>query len=146
MIKTALVSGSIAAVATSLVAALCGRAATGSYAAPLNATSHIAWGERAARRDDASLQYTGTGLALNWGACLFWALAYESLRRAGPPPARAALVSAAAYVVDYHVVPRRLTPGFELRLGKAGLAAIYAALTLGLCARDAVTGEISTRG
>lgn len=145
MIKAALLSGSIAAVATSVVAALCGRAATGSYAAPLNATSHIAWGEQAARRDDASLQYTGTGLVLNWGACVFWALAYESIPQ-GAPPARAALVSAAAYVVDYHVVPRRLTPGFELRLGKVGLAAIYAALTLGLCARDAVTGGISARG
>ena len=51
-------------------------------------------------------------------------------------PARGAATSAIAYVVDYHVVPRRLTPGFELRLPGAALAGIYAAMALGLAARD----------
>jgi hypothetical protein len=48
----------------------------------------------------------------------------------------AAAVSSAAYVTDYYVVPRRLTPGFELRLPGSALALIYAALALGLSARD----------
>jgi hypothetical protein len=45
-------------------------------------------------------------------------------------------VSAAAYITDYHFVPRRLSPGFELRIPPAALAAIYAALALGLASKD----------
>ena len=41
-----------------------------------------------------------------------------------------------AYVVDYHVVPRRLTPGFELRVPRRALAAVYGALAVGLALRD----------
>jgi hypothetical protein len=48
-------------------------------------------------------------------------------------------VSALAYLTDYHVVPKRLTPGFELRLPGGALAAAYAALALGLSARDLVS-------
>jgi hypothetical protein len=46
------------------------------------------------------------------------------------------VVSAAAYVTDYHVVPKRLTPGFELRVPRLALAGVYAALALGLSLRD----------
>jgi hypothetical protein len=67
---------------------------------------------------------------------VFWALFYEALADRMAPLARGAAVSALAYVVDYHVVPRRLTPGFEMRLGRPALAAIYAALAFGLSARD----------
>jgi hypothetical protein len=54
---------------------------------------------------------------------------------------RGAAVSAAAYVTDYHLVPRRLTPGFELRLPRLALAPIYAALAVGLSLRDLLTGS-----
>lgn len=136
----ALISGTAAGVATALVATLAGRRAAGSYAAPLNATSHVVWGDAAARKNTASLKHTATGFSLNHGACVFWALFYEWF--AGPRPAMsravtsAAAVAAAAYVTDYHIVPQRLTPGFELRLPGKSLALIYAALALGLCARD----------
>jgi hypothetical protein len=136
LLERALVSGSIAAAAVSLVVAVAGRRATGSSAAPLNATSHFLWGERAAREDGVSLKYTATGFAANYGASVFWALFYEALPPRMPPLARGAAVSALAYVTDYHVVPKRLTPGFELRLPAGALAAAYAALALGLAARD----------
>ena len=136
----ALVSGTLAAAAVSLVASLAGRREAGSYAAPLNATSHFLWGERAARKNTLSWKYTGVGFAANYGASIFWALFYEALKGRSRSPARAlasgAAVSAAAYVTDYHVVPKRLTPGFERRLPVAALAAIYVALALGLSARD----------
>jgi hypothetical protein len=135
VIARALISGGVAAIATTLVAALAGRRATGSYAAPLNATSHFLWGDVAARKNPLSLKYTGVGLAANAGACVFWAVFYESLgkRRA---LRNGALVSGLAYVTDYYLVPRRLTPGFELRLGRGALFAIYAALAVGLSGRD----------
>ena len=135
MIVRALISGGLAAAATTLVAAVAGRRFVGSYAAPLNATSHFLWGDKAARKNGVSLRYTAVGLAANAGACVFWALLYEALSKRRPIR-NAALVSAAAYVTDYYVVPCRLTPGFELRLPGRALAAIYGALTLGLSARD----------
>lgn len=132
----ALVSGTIAAAAVTLAVGVAGRRRAGSAAAPLNATSHLLWGDEAARHDGYSMKYTATGFAANHAAAVFWALFYEALPRQLPALARGAAVSALAYVVDYHVVPRRLTPGFELRLPRASLAAVYAALALGLSLRD----------
>ncbi len=48
----------------------------------------------------------------------------------------AAGVAAAAYLIDYHVIPKRLTPGFEKRLSGKSMCAIFAALAIGLAARD----------
>lgn len=139
----ALVSGTLAAGAVTLVASLVTRRAAGSSAAALNATSHFLWGERAGREDAYSMKYTATGAVANYGASIFWALFYEMLAgRTGRTRPRAlldgALVSAAAYVTDYHIVPKRLTPGFEMRLPRAALAGVYVALALGLSARDLI--------
>lgn len=139
LLQRALVSGSLAAAAVTLAVAVAGRRAAGSSTAPLNATSHFLWGERAGREDGYSVKYTATGFAANYGASVFWALFYEALPRGMPPLARGAAVSALAYLTDYHVVPKRLTPGFELRLPGGALAAAYAALALGLSARDLVS-------
>ncbi len=57
----ALVSGTIAATAVTLVASFAARRATGSSAAALNATSHFLWGERAGRENAYSMKYTATG-------------------------------------------------------------------------------------
>jgi hypothetical protein len=138
----ALVSGTLAAAAVTIVASMASRRATGTYPAVINATSHALWGDKAADQDDYSWKYTATGLVTNYGASIFWALLYEVLapRRRQASAAEAALlgaaVSAAAYVTDYHLVHKRLTPGFELRLPRFALAPIYAALAFGLCARD----------
>ena len=144
MLGRALVSGTLAAAAVTAVAALASRRVTGSHASALNAVSHFLWGEGAARRNAVSVKYTGVGLAANYGASVLWAALYELLGKKRTP-ARAlrdgALVSAAAYVVDYHVVPKRFTPGFELRLPGRALAGIYAALALGLALRDAVSAS-----
>lgn len=145
-ITRALVSGTIAAAGTTLVAALAGRRRAGSYVAPINATSHVIWGDEAGQENVASLKYTGTGLLLNHGASIFWALFYEMLA-GGVRIARGralldgVLVSAVAYIIDYHIVPKRLTPGFEKRLPGKALTQIYAALAAGLCVRDLLTRE-----
>lgn len=146
-LSRALISGTVAAATTALVAAMSGRRQTGSYAAPLNATSHVLWGEDATWRNNATLKYTGTGLLLTHGAAIFWAALYEKLfgRNARARPAsplitlaRAGLVSAAAYLTDYHVVPRRLTPGYERRLSGRALAGVFAALAIGIAGRDLI--------
>lgn len=91
------------------------------------------------------MKYTGVGFLVNYGASMLWALVYEVLgRRKRRSRVRAlrdgALVSAIAYGVDYHVVPRRFTPGFELRLPTRALAAVYASLAAGLALRDMYRG------
>ena len=141
-------SGTLAAAAVTLVASIASRRATGAYASALNATSHFLWGDRAARRHAYSWKYTGIGFAANYGASVFWALFYELLGRGKQRNAKralraGALVSALAYVVDYHVVPKRLTPGFELRLPRRALAGVYAALGVGLALRDVYRGRLS---
>jgi hypothetical protein len=145
IVSRALVSGTLAAAAVTLVASLAARRATGSSAAALNATSHFLWGGRAGRQDEYSVKYTGTGFIANYGASVFWALFYEALggskhRRAGRALLDGALISAAAYVTDYHVVPKRLTPGFDMSVPRAALAFVYAALALGLSVRDLCSG------
>jgi hypothetical protein len=140
----ALVSGSLAAAAAAATAAWLGRRQTGSYAAPLNATSHVVWGEEATWRNRATLKYTGTGLLLTHGSGVFWAILYEKLfgrgkwqtTRPAAALAGAGAISLLAYLVDYHLVPRRLTPGYERRVSDRGLAAIFAALAAGMAARD----------
>ena len=105
-------------------------------------TSHVLWGENTAEQNDYSREVYATRLVTNYGASVFWALLYEALvprrRRSGVHEAAlfGTTVSAIAYVTDYHFVPKRLTPGFELRLPRLALASIYAALALGLSLRD----------
>ena len=143
VLRGALINGTVAAVASTAAAVLGARAQAIPIAGPVNAVSHWAWGDTAAARQNrVSVRYTLTGLLTNHAAAVFWALGYELLRpRARPLTpagalARGAAVSAIAYVVDYHVVPRRLTPGYELRLSNRSVALIYGAIALALPLRD----------
>lgn len=124
---------------TAAAVALCGRIENDNAVAPINAISHILWDEDALDKDDWSLKYSVVALALNASANGSWALIYEvcfgKSRADGQtikPITGAIAVALLAYVVDYHVVPPRLTPGFEHRLPRRSLWIIYAALALGL--------------
>jgi hypothetical protein len=134
-----LITSTFAGLGTALVSATMGKTETGSTVAPLNATSHIVWGEREARRNRVDLKHTAVGAVLNVGAMTFWASVQElvfgkRLRRSGPGTSVGvgALMALAAYLVDYHLVPRRFTPGFEKRLSGPALAAIYTGFGTGL--------------
>lgn len=148
-LKRALTSGTLAGIGTLAATVLAGKRETGSYAAPLNATSHIVWGDKAAVQNSASLKYTLTGFILNHAAVIFWAAIYEKFFGMRPaqsgrrqsalrPLAGGAIVSAGAYVTDYYLVPRRLTPGFEKRLSNKSLLIFYGVLALGLAAHDLI--------
>lgn len=136
-VRNTLVSGAISAVTTTAAAALLGKRHGQNPAAPINAISHIPFGEKAARQDKPSLKYTATGALLNSMAVTGWAALLQLLVARKKPSAAQSLaagaaVSAAAYVTDYHVVPKRLTPGFEERLTKKDLGTIYAVLAVSL--------------
>jgi hypothetical protein len=137
--RNALISGTIAGVATALAESLCGKAEHTTAAAPINAVSHIAWGEEAARHQEASFKYTGTGFLLNHAATVMWASLYERwFGRAAEKGhvaealAGGAAVAGLAYLTDYHLVPERFAPGFEKRLSGRSLAVVFGAMALSL--------------
>lgn len=134
-IKNTLLTATVAAVGTTIAALAMGQQENGDPAAPLNATSHILWGDEAAEQDGFSVRYTLVGVALNASAMLGWAalqeLAFGRWAREGSPAralATGSVTSAVAYVTDYHVVPERLTPGLEKRLSPEALTVAYVAL------------------
>jgi hypothetical protein len=145
LLTTALGSSAAAAIATTAAIAACGRREDVSPWAPLNAVSHIAWGDEAALQIAPSWKYSATGIGLNTGAMVLWGAVYtclagRSATRTAPRALAAGITTAAAaYVVDYHVVPERLTPGFEKRLSGGSLFVIFASLAIGLCAGDMLT-------
>jgi hypothetical protein len=134
----ALVIGKWAALATSAALMALGAREKRQPIAPVNAVSHIAWGDEAYEQLAPSVKYSFTGLALNAAAMVSWAVALEVLlgrfarRDATSAVASGAAISALAYVVDYHVVPERLMPGFEKHLSNRSLFAIYVVLALSL--------------
>lgn len=107
-------------------------------ARPINATSHWLWGERDARRDDIDLAHTGVGLLTNQSAALFWGtlfglhLASQPRHDARDIVREAALMGVIASLVDYGLMPKRLTPGWELALSRKSVALGMAATALGL--------------
>jgi hypothetical protein len=130
--------------ATTAVVALCGQVENGKPFAPINAVSHITFGDQALEQEEFSLKYTATGVMLNNSANSTWAALHEMLFGAyqdeGNVPlslAGGALVSAFAYVTDFYVVPKRFTPGFEHKLSPRSLFLVYVvlALVLGLSRR-----------
>lgn len=138
-------TGAAAALATTAAMVAMGRRHDETQWAPINAVSHILYGDEAADHAEPSFTYTATGALLNAGAMVAWGGVYAMLQKAAPRRSAsnaivlAAATAALAYVVDYHVVPERLTPGFEKRLRIDAMAWIYGALALGLAAGAVLT-------
>lgn len=115
---------------------------------PTNSTSHWLHGEGAGQVHKADLAHTGVGYATHHASAVFWALPFEAWLAASPARSaagilgRAAAVAGIAALVDYALVPKRLTPGWEEVLPPRDIAAVYGVLALGL----AIGGLITRRG
>ncbi len=139
LLAHAVAAGSLAGLATTAAVALSGRHETGSGVAPINATSHVLWGDEAGATDAVDVKHTLPGMLINVGAGVFWALVHELVlerlprRDAAATVASGAAVAGLAYVVDYHLIPRRLSPGWELRVSRKSVALGFVALGLSLC-------------
>jgi hypothetical protein len=140
-----------AAAATTAAVAVCGRTEDGNPVAPLNAISHILWGDKAAEQEDADVEHTVAGVALNTAAITGWAGVYELVfgRRARQGDVATAVIGGAAvaglaYVVDYYVVPKRFTPGFEKRLSPASMLAVYATLAVSLPVAGLIESQLGS--
>lgn len=128
-----LFSGSVAAVTTSVVLALRARAEGRHPVQPINATSHWYLGESVGRWRAVDLRHTFGGLVTHHAASLLWAGMFEGLRLWRPrhsPVGDAVAVSALAALVDYAVVPKRLTPGWETVVRPQSIALTYVAMGL----------------
>lgn len=127
--------------------ALCGHAERGSAAGPINGPSQWLWGEAEAHTERTTWRHTATGLAIHHAMSIFWAAAHELACTSSrvKNPTRICVVSAGigalAYVVDYHVAPRRLRPGFRKHLGPRSLFVVYAAFAAGLALTSLTRGK-----
>jgi hypothetical protein len=138
-VRAGLVTGTIASATSTAALAVCGMLENGQPAAPTNAISHWLWGDGATWVSRPTSRHTLTGYAIHHGASVFWGTLYErylaDARRSAPEiVARATFASALACFVDYQLTPRRLRPGFEQRLSRRSLLAVYAAFGAGLAA------------
>jgi hypothetical protein len=153
-IRNGFVSGTVASIASTISLLVLGRVELSETAAPLNGPSQWIWGMRAPFQNHFSFQYTLAGYAIHHAASMFWAILYERLRQhllqgsqeknksiLGP----AAVITTAAYVVDFNLTPGRLTPGFEKRLSKRGLFTVYGTFALGLAAGAWIGARMPSR-
>jgi len=141
VLRTGLIGGTLASVASTAALMACGRREAGSLVAPTNATSHWLWGDKAFEVREPTLRHTGLGYATHHASAIFWALLYAWLHASRRPPqsvtaalASAGAATAVACAIDYTVTPRRLTPGFEHHLSKRSMGIVYGLFAVGLAA------------
>jgi hypothetical protein len=148
LFTNAVISGTAASAVSAAALAVLAKAEGASSLQPINATSHWLHGESAGDVKDLDFKHSGTGLATHHGACLFWATLFETLRATAPDagPVRivrdAAAVSVIAAVVDYGLMPKRLTPGWEGPLPARSVAGGFAGLALGLAVGGLLTSRL----
>ena len=138
--RRASASGSIAGLCAAGAAAYGARREGSTACAPINAVTHCLWPEQAVRERGFSVRHTLLGLGIHQSAAIFWALLFERIVPRAPRKqpiatlAAAAGTAATAYCVDYHFVPKRLTPGFEAHLGPRSMTRVYVGIAVGLAA------------
>ncbi|HET8700313.1 MAG TPA: hypothetical protein VFL97_01415 [Nitrococcus sp.] len=145
--RDSIAPGTAAGLTTLATVAARGSKDTGSAVAPINASSHAIWGDKAASVEAITVRHTVPGVIFNVAGTSWWALVFEKLfgtavdRRGFPAALLGGTATAAlAYLVDYRIVPRRLTPGWEHRVSRSSLfmtlGAMAAGLTIGaMCSR-----------
>jgi hypothetical protein len=142
---SATASGTVAGLVSAAALAALARYEGKGALQPINSTSHWLHGESAARVEQADLAHTAIGFGTHQASAIFWAVLFERWLARRPPrtPAQmlleAAGMSAIAAAVDYGLVPKRITPGWEVVLSPRSLVATYGALAVGLAAGALVT-------
>ena len=138
-VREGLVSGTLAGLFSAVVLVVTGKRETGSAAAAVNAESHWLWGDESLREDRPTMRHTLTGFVTHQLSTVFWATLYSLVRgnRKAVHRVPEALLgglatSVAAAAIDYTLVPKRLTPGFEHRLSKGSMVGVFAAIAGGI--------------
>ncbi len=133
--KRTLVTGCITSAAGLLALLVVSRCEAGSAVAALNGSSQILHGDAALRERRLRARFTLPALLIHHASAHWWAAVHEHPRLAASvrkPAVRAGAVIAFAALLDYGVLPRRLSPGYEGQLSRRGIALVFAALAGGL--------------
>ncbi len=99
--------------------------------AALNCVAHIVDGDDKEQPAEFSPRESRLGIFVNGTAMSAWGVLYEGallVTNTKSSPLTAVLATAAAYVIDYKVVPKRFTPGIEKRLTPKSVLLSYAAM------------------
>ena len=145
------ISGGAAALLSLAALMTRSRRDTGTPWTGINAVSHWLYGDRALRRHSLSGRYTAPGFVIHTLSSMLWGglhrLVLRAAKRRSVPAiaATAAAVTAVAALTDLHLVPERLTPGFERRLSSGSVALVYVAFAIGLAAAAGWRGQGSRR-
>lgn len=145
---SAAISGTVVSLATTAVLALLARNEGKGILQPTNSTSHWLHGEQAGSVRHGDVAHTLVGYGTHHASSVLWALFFESWLASRPPRpplvmVRDALGTAAiAAAVDYGLVPRRLTPGWEAVLSKRSIAATFLVMAAGLAAGGMLSQEL----
>lgn len=145
LLLDALACGGAASIASTAALLAYGWRECDDVAAPLNGPSQWVWGRHAPYRNGFSWRYTFVGFLVHHLASTFWGAIYGAARGRRSGAARdvatAGAVSGVAFLVDYHLTPQRLTPGFQNRLSRRALAGVYVAFAMGLAAGGLLRGR-----
>jgi hypothetical protein len=133
------ISGSVASVLSTAALVVRGKIEAGNAMAPTNAISHWIWGDIAATKNGFQAKFTLPGYVIHHASAVFWAVLLEKFyghvldeSDPGDTLKAAGVATAIACFTDYKLTPHRLQPGFEMRLSKPSLFAVYASFALGL--------------
>ncbi|MBC7804982.1 MAG: hypothetical protein H7145_02410 [Akkermansiaceae bacterium] len=132
-LKNGIITGLVGAATTTAVIAAYGKAKTGDPWTPFNGIAHMFFGENAANRDGFVPRETLVGLGLNGTALVTWGVMYEAIAGKVAFPRSllsGGLASFIIYLLDYHIFPPKLRPGFEKRLGYDSVFAAYLLLAV----------------
>ena len=137
-LRRGLVDGAILTATTSSALMLMSKSECGSPWSAINPISHMIDGDDKVYGDSLDVRDTGIGLALNSSAMLAWGVLHAGAfgkHRGGKSMAAGIATAIAAYAIDYHLVPKRFTPGIEKKISPAAILFCYVvlALTLGIC-------------
>ena len=148
---SAVLTGSIASVVSTTALAALAKVERKSAVRPTNSTSNWLNGRNAGNYEGMDFAHTGIGLGTHYASALFWALPFEPLLAAYPPRTpsgilrNAVAMAAVAGVVDYGIVPKRLSPGWELTLSRKSIVWAFGSLAVGLAAGALVTRHVGRR-
>ncbi len=102
--------------------------------AALNCVAHIIDGDDKVQPAAYSPRESWLGVGVNGTAMCAWGVLYEGallVTKTRSNLFTALLGTAAAYFIDYKVVPPQFTPGIEKRLSRSSVSLAYAGIALG---------------
>jgi hypothetical protein len=137
-IRTAITSAAGSAASALALMALGAKEGTGSLR-PISASGHWLYGSKAGRKNRPGLAKTVVGFGTHHAATMFRSFLMETWLGSKPRTLPAMAITGAstgliAAAVDYALIPRSLSPGWELALTRKSIAGAFAAMAAGMAA------------